>query len=143
MPHNKLPRSGLLEQTDALDAHSSRQCSAANGQLMDFLPFGGVEKDHHIAWPPNGEPEMNVMGLYDVLTASESVILPHGVKVRIATPASVAFLKLVACHDSPHRHQRDLEDIASLLRGYITEFLGVTRSRSVRSGKPPACRSGG
>jgi predicted nucleotidyltransferase len=96
----------------------------ANGQLMDFLPFGGVEQDSHIAWPPNGEPEMNVMGFRDVFTACDRVSLDGEIDLRIAPAPAVVFLKMVAWHDSPSTRERDIEDIASFVQGYITEIIG-------------------
>lgn len=115
----KLCRSGGFVRTAM--AHRLRH---ANGQLMDILPFGGVEVGHRIAWPPRGEPEMTVLGFRDVLAASTTVVLAEGINVKVAPPAAVGFMKLIAWHDNPSQRQRDLEDIATLIRGYVTELLG-------------------
>lgn len=115
----RLCASGKFQQTEM-----PHRLQHTNGQWMDFLPFGGVEKDHHIAWPPDGVPEMNVMGFMDVLTASPQVFLPNDIMVRIAPAPAVAFLKMLAWCDSPSTRERDIEDIAAFIQGYITEIVG-------------------
>ena len=95
-----------------------------NGQRMDILPFGEIEREDHIAWPPAGEPEMNMLGFRDAFRTSETVALPTGLRIRIATPPAIALLKIIAWHDNPSNRERDLEDIAAFIRGYITEILG-------------------
>lgn len=84
---DKLCRPGAFARTAT--AHRLRH---TNGQLMDMLPFGGVEKAYCIAWPPNGEPKMSVLGFRDVLAASVPVDLAEGIKVKVAPPAAVGFM---------------------------------------------------
>lgn len=60
----------------------------------------------------------------DVLAASSQIVLPGSISVRIATAPAVGFLKIVAWHDNRAGRERDLEDIAALIRGYITEIVG-------------------
>jgi predicted nucleotidyltransferase len=114
-----LIRSGGFQRTGV--RHRLRH---ANGQLLDVLPFGGVEVGSHIAWPPDGEPEMNMMGFGDAFRASSRVALPGDLRIRVATPPGVALLKIIAWHDNPAERERDLEDIAAFIRGYVTEILG-------------------
>lgn len=67
---------------------------------VDLLPFGGVEDGNRsIAWPPDGEPVLNVFALQEVLTEAVEVQLPGGESVRVPSLGGLGLLKIVAWAD--------------------------------------------
>lgn len=112
-----------LQQLEFSQTPVAHRLQYANSQLVDVLPFGAVEENHHIAWPPDNEPTMNVLGFQDVFAAAETVDLPGGRRIRVASLAGVAVLKIVAWHDNPTGRRRDLEDLAAIINGVI-DVLG-------------------
>lgn len=71
-----------------------------NGTEIDVLPFGGVEtSDRTLAWPPDGNPVMNLMGFAEVADSTAPFELPGNVSVRVATLSALAVLKLLAWED--------------------------------------------
>lgn len=101
----------------------------STGQLVDLLPFGGVESASEIAWPPEGSPVMNMLGYGDVYAAATTAEVDE-LCFKVATPAAVVALKVVSWHDRPSERGRDLIDIAAIVRGYVTEVLGWDRALS-------------
>ena len=57
-----------------------------NGTEIDLIPFGGVEMpDRTIAWPPNGNPVMNLIGFSEVADSTVGVVFPGDVTVPVVT----------------------------------------------------------
>ncbi len=90
---------------------------------IDLLPYGGVEKGtSQISWPPDHTIEMSVLGLADVLKAARIIRLaesPEPLDMPVATPASIALLKLLAWDARKHESSKDAEDFQYLLYYYI------------------------
>ena len=71
-----------------------------NGTEIDVLPFGGVENTNRtLAWPPDGNPVMNLVGFAEVADSTVRFELPNNTSVRVVTPAALAVLKLLAWED--------------------------------------------
>ncbi len=92
-----------------------------NGTLVDVIPFGGVERaDRTLAWPPDGDQVMTLLGFAEVAACVVPVRLPGGVEARVVPLDALALLKLLAWAD---RHQRaprmDAEDLALILGNYL------------------------
>jgi predicted nucleotidyltransferase len=83
---------------------------------LDLLPVGEIAQDGEIAWPPDGNPTMDVIGIEDVPTTL--MLLPDETPIRICDLVGLVYLKLLAWHDTPSR-SRDLEDIYLIMRHYI------------------------
>jgi predicted nucleotidyltransferase len=90
---------------------------------IDLLPYGGVEKGtSQISWPPDHTIEMSVLGLADALKAAKIMRLaesPEPLDMPVATPASIALLKLLAWDARKHESSKDAEDFQYLLYYYI------------------------
>jgi len=92
------------------------------GLPVDIVPFGRIEAGlSTVAWPPEGDIVMNVLGFQDVYDAAEWVRIREEppLDVPVATPAGLVLLKIIAWSD-PARvgRRRDATDIAHLLLNY-------------------------
>lgn len=100
----------------------------SNGETIDIVPFGGVEKDDStILWPPQGEIEMNVLGFSEACKHAEQVIISSHPElvVPVATPIGMIILKLIAWTvRSPELRMKDALDIHYILENY-EEIPGV------------------
>jgi predicted nucleotidyltransferase len=86
---------------------------------VDVIPFGGVEQDGVIRWPPDQQTELNVVGLTEASAHALDVILPGGVHALVASPPGLLMLKLVAWKDRHWRYpRRDGIDIRTLIDSY-------------------------
>lgn len=86
---------------------------------IDIVPFGGVEKDGLITWPPDGDTAMSVVGFEEVSLHAFEVCLPGGVRAFVASPAGLLILKVIAWEERhralPHH---DAVDIRTLIDSY-------------------------
>ena len=93
-----------------------------NGTEVDVLPFGGVEKPNRtLAWPPDGNPVMNLVGFAEVADSTAPFELPSNVSVRVVTPPALALLKLLAWEDrcSGPAGDKDAHDLIVIGENYL------------------------
>lgn len=89
---------------------------------IDIVPFGGVEDPAmHIAWPPEDDWVMNMMGFTEAHSQAQHVIIQEEpfLSVPIAMPAGIALLKLVAWTDRVvEKRKKDAQDFFYVLSHY-------------------------
>ena len=93
-----------------------------NGTEIDVIPFGGVEEpDRTVAWPPDRNPVMNLVGFAEVADSAVNVTLPGKVTVRVVPLPALALLKLLAWEDrrgGPAR-DKDADDFVVITQHYL------------------------
>lgn len=92
-----------------------------NGTLVDLIPFGGLERpDGRLAWPPDGNPVMRVIGFREVAATTMVFRLPGEVVLRVVPLHALVLLKLLAWEDRHVREpRRDAEDLLLLAKRYL------------------------
>lgn len=88
----------LLESGFSETRAQHRVISPGNVQV-DIVPFGPVEdEESNIAWPPDGDWVMNVLGFQEACDNAELVRIQDDppVDIPVATPVGMAVLKLIA-----------------------------------------------
>lgn len=89
---------------------------------IDIVPFGGVEDPAmKIAWPPEDDWVMNMMGFTEAHSQAQQVIIQEEpfLAVPIAMPAGIALLKLVAWTDRVvEKRKKDAQDFFYVLSHY-------------------------
>ncbi|MCB1036346.1 MAG: nucleotidyl transferase AbiEii/AbiGii toxin family protein [Acidobacteria bacterium] len=93
----------------------------SNGTEIDLIPFGGVERtDRTIAWPPDENPVMNLVGFQEVSASARLIELPGEVTVPVVSLAALGVLKLLAWEDRRQTSARnkDAQDLAVISRNY-------------------------
>lgn len=89
------------------------------GYPVDVLPFGGVETSaREIAWPPDEDIRMNVIGYEESLEAALTIQIANELAIRFPSVPSLAALKLLAWKDRRRDTGKDALDLAQLLRTY-------------------------
>ena len=90
--------------------------------VVDVVPFGNLEDEQaSIAWPPDGEVTMSVLGFQEACDAAEWVRIQDEpeLDVPVATPVGMVLLKLIAWTDrATDLRKKDALDIAYLLTTY-------------------------
>jgi predicted nucleotidyltransferase len=88
---------------------------------VDFIPFGGVELPNGtIAWPPEGDTVMRVLGFQEAQASSISVLLPLGQQVAVVSLPMLAVLKVLAWSERRTRErEKDASDIMLILEKYL------------------------
>jgi len=93
-----------------------------NGTEIDVIPFGGVEEpERTIAWPPDGNPVMNLVGFTEVATSTVIFVIPGRVTVRVVPLPALAVLKLLAWEDrrGGTARDKDARDLVVIAKHYL------------------------
>jgi predicted nucleotidyltransferase len=115
-------RAALLASTH-FEAHRSlvHRFSHRRGRQIDLIPFGGLERpDGSIAWPPQGDEVMTVIGYREALASANDVMLPEGQRVLVVSLPMLAVLKVIAWsarHTTAPR--QDAVDLLLILKNYL------------------------
>lgn len=96
-----------------------QKLSYGDDYTIDLIPFGNIERDGKILWPPDGDPEMLVIGYREVFAHSELLAIGGDMSIRVASLAGIAVLKITAWKDRNDVTWKDGEDLALILKNYI------------------------
>jgi predicted nucleotidyltransferase len=86
------------------------------GTPFDLVPFGGVEKDGVVHWPPFYEKMMTVVGYQEALDSAKLITLGKS-KLKVITPEMLVALKLVSWNENQTR-DKDGKDINYIITNY-------------------------
>jgi len=90
---------------------------------LDVLPFGGVAANNRIAWPPEGNPVMSVLGFDEAAHNTIHAHLPGGTSADVVTIPALLILKLIAWEERHFERPRDdARDISLLLSAYAAPW---------------------
>jgi predicted nucleotidyltransferase len=90
-----------------------------NAFPLDLIPFGGVEQEaHRIAWPPDMNVVMSVMGYAEALASALDVEAGNSLVIRVVSIPALAALKLLAWDDRGLQDNKDAQDLLFLLQHY-------------------------
>ncbi|HEX9172006.1 MAG TPA: nucleotidyl transferase AbiEii/AbiGii toxin family protein [Telluria sp.] len=84
---------------------------------LDLVPFGGVERDGKIAWPPDCDFVMNITGYSDAHKSALDVEIEPGFQVKVVSFPAMVILKILAWNDQPNRN-KDVSDVLLILQNY-------------------------
>lgn len=101
------------------DRHQPQRLHATTDEILDLVPFGGVEKGETrtISWPPNHEIEMNTFGFMEAYQHSLRVQLAIDLEVRVSSLTGLTLMKLVAWQQ--RRQVKDAKDLKLVLIRYL------------------------
>jgi predicted nucleotidyltransferase len=89
------------------------------GQLVDLLPFGGVEDPEGVVDPPTRREPVSVWAFEEIFAASTALELPESLQIRIPDVAGYAAAKLGAWLDrSEWGETKDATDLALVVYWY-------------------------
>lgn len=115
-------RTNLIETGEFIAAQGTTHgLKYKNGMPVDIIPFGGVEgANRHVAWPPEHDVAMNVLGYREALQFAERVRLPGDFVLSVISLPALMLVKLIAWsergRDAPGK---DAYDLYLVLRNYL------------------------
>ena len=86
---------------------------SSQGVLTDIVPYGKIEEERKISFPPHFTYMMNMLGFEEIYDYSMTILLDEEIEIRIASVESLVLLKLIAWHDryptkACEKHARDI-----------------------------------
>jgi len=104
------------------ESKSQHRLLSPRGIAVDVIPFGEIaDTDTNIAWPPDGETRMSVLGFKEAHDHSDLIRIQKDpeIRVRVATPVGMVLLKLIAWNErSLDKRPKDALDLQHLLTSY-------------------------
>ncbi len=88
---------------------------------VDIVPYGGVSSDAQtIAWPPDHQVIMNIMGFQEAYDYGMTIRLSDNppLEVKVPTIPGMALMKLISWNDSYPQRPKDAEDLLFLMNNY-------------------------
>ncbi len=99
-----------------------------NDYEVDVVPFGGVEENEMICWPPDGNPVMSVRCFQDIMEASDEIEIENECRVRIAPLCGQFLIKFDAWCDRHQATDKDASDMLFILENYFySQMVGADR----------------
>lgn len=92
-----------------------------NNIPVDIVPFGGIENEGSISWPPENTFNMTVTGFQEAYESTQLVRIRDNpeLDVPVVTPAGLVALKIIAWKERYPLRKKDALDIAFILRNYM------------------------
>lgn len=90
------------------------------GVQLDLVPFGPIEAPRGaIAWPPDGDTVMNVLGFQEAADTAQLVDIGEGLAVPVVAIPAFVLLKLMAWKDRRTEKSTDASDLLFVLRKFF------------------------
>jgi len=89
---------------------------------VDIVPFGSIkETDGSIAWPPDHDIRMSILGFEDAYGDALTVRIKAEpeLDVLVASPTSLAALKLMAWKERAPENTKDATDLIFIIQNYL------------------------
>lgn len=91
---------------------------APDQTIIDLIPFGGIENNHHVYLEGNPPMLLSVFGNMQVLEHAEQIKVAD-FNFKVCTLPGLCILKLVASYEKPERLEKDLPDFYYILENYF------------------------
>lgn len=93
-----------------------------NRYEVDVVPFGEVEENGIIAWPPEGSPVMSVRCFSEVMRCADKVTVDGVFSVRLASLSGQFLLKLDTWSDRHLHTKKDASDMVYILKNTYVAY---------------------
>lgn len=89
-----------------------------NDYEVDVVPFGPLANNEVVGWPPDGDPEMSVRCLEDVMKVADTDVINNSVSFRMASLSGQFLIKLDTWMDRHLKTGKDADDMFYILDNY-------------------------
>ena len=89
---------------------------------VDIVPFGAIEEDNKVAWPPEGSPVMSVHCIKDVMQVADKVTVDGEFAFRLASLSGQFLIKLDTWADRRMKTKKDAADMAFFLQNVYVAY---------------------
>ena len=94
-----------------------------NDYELDVVPFGKLETDETIAWPPEGNPQMSVKCFKEVMTIADTVTIDEEFSIKIAPLAGQFLIKFDTWLDRHLLTEKDAVDMFYLMDNFYIAYV--------------------
>lgn len=115
-------KQALLDTGNFAESREAQRLIYRNEFPVDIIPFGGTaDPDGRLSWPPDHAFIMSTAGFEEAYQAAQLVRVRARppLDIRVASPAGLAILKIVAWADRPSERDKDAYDLAFIMENYL------------------------
>jgi len=115
-------KDSLIATGEFADTKMTQRLQYRESIPVDIVPFGAItEADGSINWPPNFATRMSILGFAEAYEDALPVRLNNGpeIEVYVASPTSLAALKLIAWKERAPGNTKDATDLIYIIQNYL------------------------
>ncbi len=115
-------KNNLIETGQFAETKMTQRVQYEETIPVDIVPFGAItEVNGSISWPPDHDIRMSILGFEDAYNDAMPVRLraEPELDVLVASPASLAALKLMAWKERAPENTRDATDLIFIIQNYL------------------------
>lgn len=94
-----------------------------NDYEIDIVPFGELEADEKVAWPPEGNPEMSVKCFKDVMSIADTVVIDNAFSIKMATLSGQFLIKFDTWLDRQLLTDKDASDMLYIMDNFYLAYV--------------------
>ncbi|WP_456088213.1 hypothetical protein [Parabacteroides sp.] len=94
-----------------------------NDYEIDIVPFGELEADEKVAWPPEGNPEMSVKCFKDVMSIADTVIIDDAITIKMAPLSGQFLIKFDTWLDRHLLTDKDVADMLYIMDNFYLAYV--------------------
>lgn len=94
-----------------------------NDYEIDIVPFGELETDEKVAWPPEGNPEMSVKCFKDVMNIADTVVIDDTIIVKMAPLSGQFLIKFDTWIDRHMLTDKDAADMLYIMDNFYLAYV--------------------
>lgn len=94
-----------------------------NDYEIDIVPFGELEADEKVAWPPEGNPEMSVRCFKDVMSMADTVMIDDAITLKMATLSGQFLIKFDTWLDRHLLTDKDAADMLYIMDNFYLAYV--------------------
>ena len=94
-----------------------------NDYEIDIVPFGELEKDEKVAWPPEGNPEMSVKCFRDVMNIADTVVIEDAITIKMAPLSGQFLIKFDTWLDRHLLTDKDAADMLYIMDNFYLAYV--------------------
>lgn len=94
-----------------------------NDYEIDIVPFGKLETDEKVAWPPEGNPEMSVKCFKDVMNIADTVVIDDTIIVKMAPLSGQFLIKFDTWIDRHLLTDKDAADMLYIMDNFYLAYV--------------------
>lgn len=94
-----------------------------NDYEIDIVPFGELEADEKVAWPPEGNPEMSVKCFKDVMSIADTVVIDDTITIKMAPLSGQFLIKFDTWLDRHLLTEKDASDMLYIMDNFYLAYV--------------------
>ncbi len=119
-----LIKSTLIEEYGFEQGGQIHQLIFSKGLYIDLIPFGKIEENNKISWPPHFNFMMNMIGYKEVYNSALPIVLDKKYPLQVASLEGIVLLKLIAWNDKKtHSKSKHIHDFMFIIDSFYLIYI--------------------